>query len=448
MNRLRLYGVISVAFLLAPFCSSMATDSSTLCKQPYEIEDQCAENAPQTLALLIAGTEDPKKALNNTVIFWSSKGQFGRLFAAEILRLVNQQSSFRSETFVEGSQQLSDRNELIKLCILEAAKLCEQQAKGKITNYDSFASSRSPDSSNKLNKLQTDEPVINPDNTEPTSPTTCQPIIGQSTARLLSQPESTTKDLLSQGIATCYPEKCAVQFTNIFSNNDDKNPFDALLSRRLNRDEIAKQCLGLTSQYPWQDEDNPKSGGPKVAYNCRDAAMAFIFCMRQKGVTEEELFRVHIWCKNCASSDPGHALVMYRRDDGYFCPAEPSQPLDGSANNLMQGCCLPTKSEAAKCAEERFCGRGEFKFMCCEPRGYPKIFPPKDCPKESSYCTDKHGKYTCSPDPANCIPEQKKLTPCERAMKFCFDNSDPSVDRCKECSRCKMCPSFWNCLFG
>lgn len=433
MIRLTLCGVISLLYLLSHAHLLWATDSASLCSKPFKIEEQCVEDAPKTLALLIAGAKDPEKALYQTIEFWRSLGKPGGLFADEILRLVNARLPSRhkiANTDVAGN---FNRVRFTSLCTLKANELCKEQAKNNAQAQKS---------------LEIDVKIEDVPGQPPLSPPFCsQPIISSKQAELALLDQLTEGELSRDETTTCNLEQCTREWSDIVTKELSQDGGMAAVSRIVRRDDAMFACLRLTSPYPWQDENNPQSGGPDLAYNCKDAVMAFIACMKEYGFGDD-VFRVHIKCSQCAlSTTHGHAINLYRNNDGKFCPVDPQKPAHEEPNlSVYQGCCLPTAKEAADCAELRYCSRQRFEFMCCKPANYSRIFSPDECPKEKSYCQNPDGTYNCPADPNKCIPKKPDLDECEKRMKFCYEISDSSSDRCKLCNRCRICPSFWNCL--
>jgi hypothetical protein len=461
--------------LLAGYHSARAADSATLCTKPFAIEEQCSADAPNTLAVLIAGARDPEKALQDTVKFWHSHGKWGSLLADEIARLVGTRPSPGDKTSEITPTERFDRDTFIKLCILHAASLCPNQVSkpstapsraeacpsgrcASVTKKSDVPSSSmsqhaNPKAANNQHSVVTDVQVKDVSDQKPPSLPYCSaPIISGERAEFTLMEQLTTREPPGDETTTCNLEQCTREWADIVASTRGRAGGSAAMRRTVRRDAAMAECLRLTSQYPWQDEGSPESGGPDRAYNCRDASMGFIACMSQYGFGAGDVFRVHIKCTNCElNTTNGHSINMYRREDGKICPVEPSKPEHGTPNSdVFPGCCLPTAQEAAACAELRYCSRRRFNFMSCKPAGSPKIFNPDECPKESSYCQDEDGSYNCPADPSKCIPKPKpELDECTENMKSCYETASPSIpteNLCKLCDRCTICPSWWNCL--
>lgn len=473
MGRIVLHSITCLIVLLASYQPACAVDPATLCTKPFAIEEQCSVDAPTTLAVLIAGARDPEKALRDTVKFWHGHGKWGSLLADEIARLVGTHPSSGGKTSKTTPTERFDRDTFTKLCILHAASLCQNQVSKLSTaplpaeacpsgrcgsvikkpgeSPSSMSQGANPKAANDQHSVVADVQVKDVGE-PPHTPFCSAPIISGEQAELTLMEQLTTRGPPSDETTRCNLEQCTREWADIVTNTRGHARGRAAMSRRVGRDEAMAACLRLTSQYPWQDENSPESGGPDQAYNCRDASMGFIACMKQYGFGTGDIFRVHIKCSGCAlDTTNGHSINLYRRQDGKICPIEPQAPAHGPPNsNILQGCCLPTAQEAAACAELRYCSLRRLKFMCCKPAGSPKIFNPDECPKEKSYCQNSDGSYNCPPDPSQCIKRTKpELDECTKQMKFCYEKSDPSIpteNLCKLCDRCTICPSFWNCL--
>ncbi|MEY4631027.1 MAG: hypothetical protein RIQ81_1147 [Pseudomonadota bacterium] len=193
----------------------------------------------------------------------------------------------------------------------------------------------------------------------------------------------------------------------------------------------------------WEDETLSGPNGGDLAFNCRDFSRWFVECMRR--LQHEDTHGIAVLCKNCESkSAHGHAIVIYKKPDGKWCPGEPqSEPRNGRNGEITQ-CCSYDKEEAKNCALQDHCGRtsGGAGALdpCCEGS---KVFDFDQCMNEKCRfmtvdpktgrpmltCTDIPGIGT-NPGPITPAPRNPFWTGCEKAKYECLKDSTRSCTEC------------------
>lgn len=225
-----------------------------------------------------------------------------------------------------------------------------------------------------------------------------------------------------------------------------QSPLSRTASERLN--EALANCAKIKN-FHWEDQYKCPNN---EAFDCKDFSRWFRECMIRSGFAD-----VDVWSMKCDNCESGkhhrHAINVYRRADGKYCPHEPQFSFPQA---IHDPCCLSTKKEAMECAADIYCKSfNKHGDLCCT-RDYVVDETNEACKEQCRWVTtgpDGKEYLKCGPVTGICLedgpaPQPPAIDPnssflstektiCQKAQDKCVQDhiKDPPQDICAQCRK-------------